>query len=217
MKRYIHVLALCAILCNSVCSGQSRLERFILIEGSTRANLEAFEILDHPVTNSEYEIFIKDTGYSHPLHWADGRIPPGKADHPVIFVNRVDVNAYLRWLTQKEGRMHRLPTSAEFEHAARGRLMSQRYPWGSDDPKGRANYDADADRAFDGWKDHLKSARWGSKNGYGLYGMAGNVWQMVVTHHDLATTRWKYRVEDPSLIESAVMGGSWARSEGYLR
>jgi len=217
MKRYAHILTLCTILCNSVCSGQSRLDGFVLIEGSTRANLGAFEILDHPVTNSEYEIYIKDTGYPPPLHWGDGRIPAGKADHPVIFVNRVDVSAYLHWLTKEEGRIYRLPTSAEFEHAARGGLLSQRYPWGGNDPQGKANYDADVVRAFDGWKDYLKPARWGYKNGYGLYGMAGNVWQMVVTYPDLATTRWKYRVEDPSLIESAVMGGSWARSEGYLR
>jgi len=217
MKRYIYFLEFSMVFWISVCPGQSRLEGFVLIEGDTSVNVEDFEILDHPVTNAEYEIFIRDTGYSPPLHWIDGRIPAGKADHPVIFVNRSDVNAYLRWLAQKHGRIYRLPTSVEFQHAARGGLVSQKYPWGSDDPKGRANYDADVDRAFDGWKDYLAPARWGHKNGYGLYGMAGNVWQMVVSYHDPATTRFKYRIEDPSLIESAVMAGSWARSEDYLR
>lgn len=96
MQRYILALSLFTILCDSVCSGQSSLSGFVSIEGSSRANLEAFEILDHPVTNAEYQIFIEETGYSPPLHWADGRIPPGNADHPVIFVNRVDVTAYLR-------------------------------------------------------------------------------------------------------------------------
>ena len=217
MKGYICFLALCAIVCNSVCSGQAHLEGFVAIDRSSRVNLEAFEILDHPVTNAEYRVFIRETGYPPPLHWANGRIPAGKADHPVIFVNRSDVDAYLRWLTQKEGRIYRLPTSVEFEHAARGGLASQRYPWGSDEPVGKANYDADGNRGFDSWKDHLKPARWGYRNGYGLYGMAGNVWQMVVSYHDPATARWKYRIEDPALIESAVMGGSWARSEDYLR
>ena len=54
-------------------------------------------------------------------------------------------------------------------------------------------------------------------NGFGLYGMSGNVWQMVCEYHDPATTRFKYRIDDPLLIESSVMGGSGARGEEYLK
>ncbi|MHC4116350.1 MAG: rhamnogalacturonan lyase family protein [Planctomycetota bacterium] len=217
MTRRIHCVGLFVIFCVSACQGGSSLDGFVLIEGSNRVHLEGFEILDHPVTNAEYRTFIRSTGYRPPLHWVGGRIPAGKADRPVIFVNRIDVNAYLRWLTDKEGRIYRLPTSVEFQHAARGGLTSKQYPWGNDSPSDKANYDADGDRAFDGWRDYLKPARWGYKNGYGLYGMAGNVWQMVVGNYDPATTRFKYRIEDPALIESAVTGGSWARSADYLK
>ena len=229
MRKFIHLWVLCIVPMAAVCLGESPPGGFVPIKGGmfnrgTGANqrgallrVEDFEILDHPVTNAEYEAFIKDTGYSPPLHWIGGKIPEGKGEHPVIFVNRIDVNAYLDWLSRKEGRLYRLPTSVEFEYAARGGLEKQPYPWGSDSPADKANYDPDGTRRFDRWQDYLKPARWGSRNPYGLYGMAGNVWQMTVARHDPATEQYKYRIEEPSLIESAVMGGSWARSDEYLK
>ncbi len=186
-------------------------------QNGARVRVEDFEILDHPVTNAEYQAFIDATGHSAPLHWADGRLPAGKADFPVIFVNRMDVDAYLRWLAKSDGRIYRLPTSVEFEYAARGGLVGRMYPWGDEDPQGRANYDGQGDRRFDRWQDYLQPARWGQANGYGLYGVAGNVWQMTVDYHDPATSRYKYRIENPTEIERTVMGGSWARTASYLK
>jgi rhamnogalacturonan endolyase len=204
-------------------------EGFVPIHGATfrcgtgpnqnraQVRVEDFEILDHPVTNADYKIFVDDTGHPAPLHWANGRIPDGKADYPVVFVNRVDVMAYLRWASEKDGRIYRLPTTVEFEYAARGGLTGKMYPWGDEDPQGRANYDPQGDRRFDRWEDYLRPARSGSPNGYGLYGMAGNVWQMTTSNHDPATARYKYRIDDPAEIENSVMGSSWARTEGYLK
>jgi len=229
MKQFINMFTLSIALWAHVCLGELHPDGFVLIKGGTfnpgkgakqtgaLVKVEDFEILAHPVTNSQYEAFVKDTGYSPPLHWVDGKIPSGKGDYPVIFVNRSDVNAYLRWLTQRDGRIYRLPTSVEFEYAARGGLKNQTYPWGDDSPREKANYDVDGQRRFDRCQDYLKPARWGHKNKYGLYGMAGNVWQMTIDCHEPATERYKYRIEEPSLIESAVMGGSWARSEEYLK
>jgi formylglycine-generating enzyme required for sulfatase activity len=208
--------------------GQARSDGFVLVKGGTfrhgaggnqgvLARVEDFEILDHPVTNAEYKVFVDATGYHAPLHWEGGRIPAGKEDYPVIFVNRVDVQAYLRWMTAKEGRGYRLPTFIEFEYAARGGLTGKNYPWGDEDPEKRANYDAQGNRHFDRWKDYLQPARSGEKNGYGLYGMAGNIWQMAVENHDPVTQQYEYRIMDPAEIESAVMGGSWARAKSYLK
>ncbi len=47
--------------------------------------------------------------------------------------------------------------------------------------------------------------------------MAGNVWQMVDRYPDLPTSRFIYRVTDPTEREGALAGGSWARAEYYLR
>lgn len=186
-------------------------------QNGSSTRVEDFEILDHPVTNQEYKAFVDATGYRCPLHWTGGAIPPGKGDHPVIFVNREDVLAYLAWLVEREGRICRLPTSAEFEYACRGGLTGKAYPWGNEALQGRANYDANGDRAFNAWQQHLEPARSGAPNGFGLYGMCGNVWQMVVEHPDPATTRFKYRIDDPLVIENSVMGGSWARTADYLK
>ena len=230
MKRCFLCLIFPAILLTDVpCLTAANLEGFVPIQGATfrrgtgssqsgaRVRVGDFEILDHPITNAEYQAFINATGHPAPLHWTDGRIPAGKADFPVIFVNRMDVDAYLLWLIGKDGRIYRLPTSVEFEYAARGGLAGKMYPWGDEDPQDRANYDAQGDRRFDRWQDYLQPARWGRANSYGLYGMAGNVWQMTVDYHDPATSRYKYRIENPTEIEHSVMGGSWARSAGYLR
>jgi formylglycine-generating enzyme required for sulfatase activity len=226
---FLYLIVPMTFLMSVPCLAGPELEGFVHIKGSVfnkgtgarqsgaRVRIEDFEILDHPVTNAEYKVFVDKTGHPVPLHWAGGRVPEGKTDHPVIFVNRTDVLAYLRWLTEKEGRIHRLPTTVEFEYAARGGLTGKMYPWGDEDPQGRANYDIQGDRRFDRWQEYLKPARWGSANDYGLHGMAGNVWQMTANHHDPATARYKYRIDDPAQIENSVMGGSWARTVGYLK
>lgn len=205
------------------------LNRFIFISGATfnrglgtssggeLVRIEDFEILDHPITNREYKPFVDETGHSAPLHWKDGQIPAGKEDYPVIFVNRYDVAAFCDWLSQKEGCLYRLPTTPEFEYAARGGLSAKKYPWGDEVPAGRANYDAEQNRRFDRWPDYLQPARSGEKNGYGLYAMAGNVWQMVVDWPDPAPERFKYRIESPLDNERGIMGGSWARGIDYLQ
>ncbi len=228
MNRLSVFLAVMVFLFAGTCLGQVSSDGFVLVPGGafrhgTGANqgasvrVEDFEILDHPVTNAEYKAFVDATGHPAPLHWDGGKIPAGKEDHPVIFVNRPDVYAYLRWKTAQEGRIYRLPTSLEFEYAARGGLTRKNYPWGDDDPAGRANYDAEGSRRFDRWQEYLQPARWGQKNGYGLYGMAGNVWQMAADNHDPTTEQFKYRITDPAEIENAVLGGSWARTKSYLK
>jgi len=140
----------------------------------------------------------------------------GKEDHPVIYVNREDVAAYLAWLSKRDDRVYRLPTTAEFEFAARGGDDAKKYPWGDGSPAGNANFDADGKRPFTRWSDHLQPSRFGTPNRLELYGMAGNVWQMVSTEPDPVTLRYKYRILDPS-TQGTVGGGSWARGAEYLR
>ncbi|MHC4071958.1 MAG: rhamnogalacturonan lyase family protein [Planctomycetota bacterium] len=196
-------------------------EGFVFIKGAVyengRVRVEDFEILDHPVTNAEYWAFIDDTGQAAPLHWQNGQIPVGKEEYPVIFVNRYDVRRYLQWLTDQDGRVYRLPTGVEFRHAAYGGLNRPRYPWGDEEPSDQANYDANGSRRFDAWQTYLRPAKWGQANGYGLYGVAGNVWQMVLNRYDPATKKWIYRLAEPEFKGQSVMGGSWARGAAYLR
>jgi len=212
-----------------IATAQAGNDGFVLIKGTVfqsgdvgRENrptvrIEDFEILDHPLTNQEYKLFIDAAGYQPPPHWQNGSIPAGKEQYPVIFVNRKDVQAYLHWRSKKEGRKYRLPTIIEFEYAARGGLNGKIYPWGDGEPTNKANYNKDNKRRFDNWQQYLQSAKKGVKNGYGLYGMAGNIWQMTINRDDPATKRWQYRIEDFEVLENSMMGGSWVNTVDYLR
>src|SRR5689334_7374782 len=100
-------------------------DEFVLIHGgevrpgSAWSRVDDFEIAVHPVTNAEYKLFVDTTRHAAPLHWQNGVIPAGMERFPVIFVNRFDVDDYLKWRTRKEHRIYRLPTMSEFELAAR--------------------------------------------------------------------------------------------------
>ncbi|MGB9605295.1 MAG: formylglycine-generating enzyme family protein, partial [Bryobacteraceae bacterium] len=177
----------------------------LLRPGQPMLRLDDFEIAVHPVTNAEYKAFVDETGYPPPLHWEKGGIPQGFENHPVIFVNRSDAWAYARWLSRKEKRNYRLPTAAEFEYGARAGNPDARYPWGDASPDDtRANYDARGDRHFAAWRKYLKPVKSYPPNAWGLYDMAGNVWQMVDTYPDPATAQFKYRIETPETEEGAI-------------
>ena len=197
---------------------------FVLVRGGlTRPGVEAsrvddFEILDHPVTNAEYLAYVAAAKAAPPPHWENGAIPTGLEQHPVIFVNRYDVKKYLEWRSAREKRVYRLPTVAEFEHAARGGAAKATYPWGNDAPAAdKANYDSSGARTFAEWRKYLKPVKSYPANPLGLYDMAGNVWQMTDRYNDPAISTYKYRIESPTADEQRLNGGSWARSPLYLR
>jgi formylglycine-generating enzyme required for sulfatase activity len=118
------------------------------------------------------------------VHGADWRHPAGpgssiegKGNHPVTQVAYEDAVAYAAWAGK------RLPTEAEWEFAARGGLAQKRYAWG-DELKPGGKWMANIwegrfpvkDTGDDGFAGVAPVAQY-APNGYGLYDVAGNVWE----------------------------------------
>lgn len=103
------------------------------IEKETPAHtvhLNAFWIATYPVTNGEYRDFLDDTGRpGRPTTWYLGAYPYDRSNHPVAGIEPEDADAYANWLTHRSGHPWRLPTEAEWEHAAKGDDGRQ-FPWG---------------------------------------------------------------------------------------
>ena len=130
--------------------------------------LDDFYIDVYEVTNALYKKFMDGTGHSAPRFWNDAKY--NQTDSPVVGVTWYDAMAYAQWAGK------RLPTEAEWEKAARGRLVGKRYPWGDEIDSTKANYDFNVG----------STAPVGEypPNGYGLYDMAGNVWEWCMDEYD---------------------------------
>jgi formylglycine-generating enzyme required for sulfatase activity len=96
-------------------------------------NAPAFYIDRTEVTNAQYLKFVEETGRTPPAHWVRGKPLPGKEDHPVVYVNWEDAEAYAKWAGK------RLPTEAEWEFAARG-TDGRAYPWGRKFDSSKCNF-----------------------------------------------------------------------------
>jgi formylglycine-generating enzyme required for sulfatase activity len=152
--------------------------------GAPPENLFAGSVIfsppDHAVplnNNLRWWAYVKGANWRHP-QGPDSSIV-GKENYPVVDVAYEDAVAYAAWAGTS------LPTEAEWEFAARGGLSGQVYPWGDQfEENGRpmANthqgHFPDHDTGKDGFAGIRPVAQYPA-NGYGLYDVAGNVWEWV--------------------------------------
>ena len=133
----------------------------------------AFAMGQHEVTYLEYYKYSREAGVEEPDHAGTAII----AGRPVINVSWHDAQGYLAWLSNQTGQVYRLPTESEWAYAARAGSNSL-YFWGNSPSARHAN-----GKQKDGWPDD----EWGATsavgsfrpNAFGLYDMAGNVWEWV--------------------------------------
>ena len=140
--------------------------------------VDAFYIDKYEVTNAQYAVFLNAKGKHTEAgeKWlaigeaarieyvaSQYRAKAGYENHPVVTVGWYGAMAYAAWVGK------RLPTEAEWEYAARGGMADLQYPWGNTIDPNKANY-----------AEHIGDTTAVGKypaNGYGLYDMAGNVWE----------------------------------------
>ncbi|MGH3242894.1 MAG: formylglycine-generating enzyme family protein, partial [Spirillospora sp.] len=218
--------------------------------------LAAFWIDAHPVTNAAFTAFTEATGHRTaaeirgsslvygPGYWQETpgacwRHPGGigdriddRMDHPVVHVDYADARAYAAWADR------RLPTEAEWEHAAHGPDWRP-WPWGTTWDRGRVNCaEHQAARPLGDlgeWKTWWteRYARHGTvpattpvtafspagDSPFGMSDMAGNVAEWTATRYCLYDPGRRY---DP-LYHAAtgryqvVRGGGWMNLRHQLR
>ncbi len=168
---------------------------------------------------------VSDTPWWWPVQGACWRCPEGpgttvrdRLDHPVVHISWNDAAAYCEWAGM------RLPTEAEWEFAARGGLEGKTYPWGDElTPNGEHRCNIwqgtfpDANTGEDGYVGTSPS-RALSPNGYGLYGVSGNVWEWCADWFspNFHINGPRKNPKGPPAGESRIMrGGSYLCHDSY--
>jgi sulfatase modifying factor 1 len=139
---------------------------------SHKVYVDSFYMDRYEVTNAQYLRFCEETEARLPEFWGmkEFRSGPDFPDYPVVGITWSDARDYAEWSGK------RLPTEAEWEYAARGGLVDMNYPQGESLDSIQANYtlaDLEGTTAVGSFP----------PNGYGLYDMAGNVWEWVADYY----------------------------------
>lgn len=178
----------------------------------TSLTLPAFEMAQLPVTNDLYAHFVAQTGARAPIVWRGAQPSAALARLPVVDVSWHEAQQFCAWLSEICGVRYRLPSEAEWEHAARGG-DARSFPWGEtfqphlahtrESAKGLVSVDeAEADGA----------------SPYGLLLMSGTVWEWTSSLDVLYPYHAHDGREDPEAPGRRILrGGCYANPHGYAR
>ena len=197
--------------------------------------VDAFYMDKYEVTNADYAVFLNKKGKHSEggIVWYDagsvdariervgGRyeVRTGYETHPVTEVSWYGALAYALSVGK------RLPTEAEWEYAARGGLIGATYPWGNAAP------DANRLNFYKNVGDTTAVGKY-RENGYGLYDMAGNVYEWCLDEYDAdfysvsparnplsgaRSIQWLLDNYTEVKTHRVLRGGSWINSTQNVR
>jgi iron(II)-dependent oxidoreductase len=165
-----------------------------------KVKVDSFYLDKFEVTNKQYYDFCQTARHALPEFWGMKEFKSGLdfPDYPVVGISYFDAEAYAKWAGK------RLPTEAEWEYASRGGLVDKNFPTGDQLDSTKANYGKKQ-------KGIVKAGSF-QPNNFGLYDMAGNVWEW--TSDNYGGDYFKSSpYENPKGPErgrfKVIRGGSW--------
>jgi hypothetical protein len=186
-----------------------------------KRHLEAFRIARYPITNAQFEAFVRDGGYGDE-HWWKGlhdwiKAPEAPswtyANHPRGTVSWYEAMAFCAWLGERLRLEIRLPTEEEWERVARG-SDGREYPWGDGYRAGYANIDESSGEA--GPHNLQQTSTVGiypqAESPEGVVDLAGNVWEWCLNEYGKPDRTGKGGDES-----RVVRGGSGGSDLDYAR
>jgi len=205
---------------------------FMMGSPESERNREASESPQHAVTVGSIAVGKYDISFDewdacasaggcrttpHPddAHW-------GRETRPVINISWDDAKEYVAWLSQMTGQQYRLLSEAEWEYAARGHNSFQaphyQFPWGNAQPN--CDMNAPNGAAFGACEHKTLPVGSFQHNAFGLYDMAGNVWQWVEDcyqdHYDPSKSDGA-PIEQNNCLGRVLRGGAWGGDPRELR